>query len=188
MTPKPYRWPNDVEGYLGWHDGELLYQAALSAPPGLAVELGTYHGQASIVIAQARAHVLTIDHDEGEDYDHRIQRADHLAGGYLMSVPSALAAWGVADRVMVLRSRTQPALARLVSPIAFAFVDADHRYDAVLADWEALRPRMLPGAVIVWDDIDWPGVAAVLRARPDDWVEDWRTHRMACWRRHGPGS
>jgi predicted O-methyltransferase YrrM len=42
----------------------------------------------------------------------------------------------------------------LAAPIDIAFVDAIHQYDFVMRQVEILEPRMSPGGVILFDDID----------------------------------
>ena len=42
----------------------------------------------------------------------------------------------------------------LAAPIDMAFVDAIHQYDFVMRQFDILEPRMSPGGVILFDDID----------------------------------
>ena len=62
----------------------------------------------------------------------------------------------------------------LTVPIDIAFVDAIHQYDFVMRQFEILEPRMSPGGVILFDDIDFrkPGARMgeawrELAGRPD---------------------
>ncbi len=40
----------------------------------------------------------------------------------------------------------------------FVFIDAGHKYEEVLADIEAWRPKLKPNGRMLGHDIDWPGV------------------------------
>ena len=42
--------------------------------------------------------------------------------------------------------------ARELGPYDFAFIDADHRYESVKADWETYGPMVVPGGVIAFHD------------------------------------
>jgi hypothetical protein len=63
------------------------------------------------------------------------------------------------------------AVALLGGPVDFAFIDALHVYDAVLADLEGVLPHMTPGGHVLLHDSFHPGVdaaiAEILRRRPD---------------------
>jgi predicted O-methyltransferase YrrM len=48
---------------------------------------------------------------------------------------------------------TLPAVLDEIAPIDYAFLDADHTEEATLAHFDAVLPRLAPGAVAVLDDI-----------------------------------
>lgn len=50
--------------------------------------------------------------------------------------------------------------ARELGPYDFAFIDADHRYMSVKADWENFGPMVVPGGVIAFHDTLHPDNAA----------------------------
>jgi predicted O-methyltransferase YrrM len=62
----------------------------------------------------------------------------------------------------------------LARPIDIAFVDAIHQYDFVMRQFDILKPRMARGALMLFDDIDFPKPGARMleawrdiAARPD---------------------
>lgn len=45
------------------------------------------------------------------------------------------------------------------APIDYAFVDAEHTEEATLTAFDSILPGLSDGAVVVFDDINWPGVS-----------------------------
>jgi len=50
--------------------------------------------------------------------------------------------------------------AERAQPLDFVFIDAEHQEQATVDHFEALLPFLAPGAIIGFDDVDWPGVRA----------------------------
>jgi hypothetical protein len=42
------------------------------------------------------------------------------------------------------------------------FIDGDHRYEAVRADFAAWQPHLAPGAIVAFDDSDFADVARAI--------------------------
>ena len=81
----------------------------------------------------------------------------------------------VTDRFVLTRGAFEEYVDRVVPrPIDLAFVDGIHTYDFVMRQFEILRPRSTPGALIAFDDIDFKRPGARMReaweeiARQDD--------------------
>jgi cephalosporin hydroxylase len=64
--------------------------------------------------------------------------------------------WAEGKDLVLLQGMSQdPALvekARDLGPYDFIFIDADHRYDAVRADWENFSTMIAPGGVFAFHD------------------------------------
>lgn len=62
-------------------------------------------------------------------------------------------------RVHILRMSTSEA-ARFIGDgtLDFVFIDADHSYDAALADIKAWTPKVRAGGLIAGHDVNWPTV------------------------------
>lgn len=114
------------------------------------VEIGTAYGYSTLWLAlgqPADGHIVTVDPDRS--------RTD-LARGWWRQA-------GIADERIAVVNR--PALAALeagepllAGPFDLAFIDAlKPEYGAYLA---ALRPRLVPGALVVADNVLWGGQAA----------------------------
>lgn len=69
-------------------------------------------------------------------------------------------------RAVLIQARTVDA-ARAFAPGSFdaVFIDADHRYEHVLADIDAWRPLVREGGWITGHDWDWPSVRQAVLAR-----------------------
>ena len=142
--------------------GRVLSTLAVGRPR--IVEVGTAIGYSTLCLAlgQAAGTIVTIDPDTG-----RTTRAR----GFWRDA-------GIADeRIEVV---TAPALdafaasdARLAGPFDLAFVDA--LKDEYPAYFEALRPRLAPGGLLVADNVLWSGRTSGGRPpRPGDGTESLR--------------
>jgi predicted O-methyltransferase YrrM len=144
-------------GYPAWN---LLYYTLLcSLPPShpVVVETGTNQGFSTIVLAQAlldaRAvgRVLTVDLDPAmvELARRHAERA------------------GVADRIRFHLGDSRAFLAGLkdeVDHVDFAFLDGDHRAEAVTAEFELLYPLVAAcDGKVFFDNTSRGGVARALR-------------------------
>jgi predicted O-methyltransferase YrrM len=57
-------------------------------------------------------------------------------------------------------AETLAAEAERRAPVDFVFVDAEHEVQPTLEHFEAMLPHLAERAVLVFDDVDWPGVRA----------------------------
>jgi hypothetical protein len=155
-----------VPGMLRPEDELKLYELAYFAP-GPILEIGTYRGRSTTIMARAAqagsgAMLVSVD------VDPEAQR----------TCAAALSAHGVAGRVVLVRG-SAAALARRfrgLSP-SLTFVDADHSLDGVRRDLAALEPIVPRGGLVLFHDYqeahdDDPAVAqiAVKNAVQESWV------------------
>jgi predicted O-methyltransferase YrrM len=72
-------------------------------------------------------------------------------------------------------SHDQATIDRVEGPFDFAFIDGDHSYDGVRADWLAYSPKIRPGGMVAFHDT-WPNED---RVEPGvvRWVDELRHHR-----------
>lgn len=168
--PKRFKWAADVEGYAREHECRYLYDFACKTPAdGVIVELGTYKGRTAIALAQSGRHVYAIDHFEAEDKDF-IPLNDHRIGNYTADEVRANAKrYGV--EIDVINNKTLDAGRRWLSDheqIDLLFIDADHHYEAVRADFEAWSPFVAPDGVVIFDDVLFSGPMRLL-AELQEW-------------------
>jgi len=144
-------------GYPSWN---LLYYTLLSSlPPSdpVVVETGTNRGFSTIVLAQALVDsraggvVRTVDLDP-EVVELARRHAEQA---------------GVAGRIRFHVGDSRDYLARLageVDHVDFAFLDGDHRTEAVVAEFERLRPLVMAcDGKVFFDNTSSGGVARALR-------------------------
>jgi predicted O-methyltransferase YrrM len=62
---------------------------------------------------------------------------------------------GIVDVIQGEFSETLPVVLQKIDRLGFAFIDGNHRKDAVLSYVEMMKPYMLNGSIIVVDDIHW---------------------------------
>lgn len=143
-----------VEGYTTPAELSLLYHLGVAAEgPGRVVEIGSYVGRSTIVLASAvmdtgREPVVAVDPHTAalmiEDLPPRDTRNEFLA-----NVSHA----GVRDHVELIRAYSVRAAAEWDgAPIRLHFVDGWHSREAVLEDVGAWAEWFTPDVVGVFDD------------------------------------
>ena len=121
--------------------------------PRVVVEIGTAWGGTLFLLARVAADdalLVSIDLPGGQ-----------FGGGYHpWRVPLYRSFAGERQRIVLLRgdSHAPPTAARLVKalggrPIDLLFVDGDHRYEGVRADFAAYAPLVRPGGLVALHDI-----------------------------------
>jgi predicted O-methyltransferase YrrM len=158
----------DVDGWMTDAQARRLYAAARRvAPPGRIVEIGSYHGRSTIVLASAAAEgveVVAIDPHAGNDRGpqqwegtREEGQADHEA------FRANLARTGVAGRVRHVRRYSAEALDDVPGSIDVLYVDGAHGYRPARADLESWGARVKPGGtMLVHDSFASVGVTAAL--------------------------
>jgi len=176
------RWlPRPIDRLLavdGWtHASQLrfLMAQARALPDGSRlVELGVWQGRSALALGEAcrgtRKRVFAVDpwadYDEGggpvsaflarhgvtsfEEVHRRFEAHRRRLG---------LESW-----VTAVRAESVAAAARWAEgPVALLFVDANHRYEAVVADLDAWLPHVAPGGLVCGDDWTWASVQRAVR-------------------------
>ena len=159
----------------GWFaDGARSVLAReLTEETSLVIELGAWLGLSTRYIADCapNAVVVTVDHWQGSrEHQSRTEYQSLLPRLYETFL---MLSWKYRDRIIPVRDTTVSGL-QLVANVGVSpdliFVDADHRYDSVLADIETAH-RLFPDAMLVGDDYD----ADTVRAAAEDFASG---HKM----------
>jgi MMP 1-O-methyltransferase len=159
-----------IRGWLRREEAELLHRLAGEAGSrGRIVELGSYCGRSSIVLAAGLAGassdpLVCVDTFRGSPEQQPGSRyfdAATLVDGVVNTYPEFLRnvqSAGLSECIEAMRLSTLAAAATLQAPIALLFVDADHSYGAVHNDLEAWAPKVVQNGWIVLHDVgDWSG-------------------------------
>jgi predicted O-methyltransferase YrrM len=160
-----------VAGVAGWMtrgQSDALFEAAAGCPPeGLIVEIGSFQGRSTVVLALAApssARIVAIDPHAGND------RGPQEFEGYAAEAAddharflANLAAADVADRVTHVRSFSDAALGDVPGAIDVLYIDGAHRYAPARADIVAWGNRVSPGgALLIHDSFSSIGVTLAI--------------------------
>ena len=184
-----------VRGVPGWlsddQAGRLWERARALHPPQAAVEIGSYQGRSTIVLALAApddVEVIAIDphagNDRGPQEIHGTGaegEADHA------SFHANLRRAAVEERVRHVRRPSQEAADDVDAGIGLLFVDGAHRYRPARADLRRWGRRVEPGGtMLVHDAFSSIGVTAALARElflSGDWRYVGRSRSLAEYRR-----
>lgn len=160
----------DVEGWMSPDQAATLYDAAVRCRAGGSiVEIGSFHGRSTIVLASAAdpdVEIVAIDPHAGNDRGpqeiegYEAQAADDHAI-FLANLADA----GVRERVRHVRAFSDRAHADVVGQIDLLYIDGAHRYAPARADIASWGDRVAPGGtMLIHDSFSSIGVtAAILR-------------------------
>jgi predicted O-methyltransferase YrrM len=160
----------DVEGWMSPGQASTLYDAARRCPAaGTIVEIGSFRGRSTIVLASAAApdvSVIAIDPHAGNDRGPQEidGYAEAAADDHTVFVANLERA-GVSDRVRHLRKFSDAALADVDAPIDVLYIDGAHRYGPARADIRDWGTRVSDGGtMLIHDSFSSIGVTlAILR-------------------------
>jgi hypothetical protein len=182
----------DVDGWLTPDQARRLWESARSLPPHSSiVEIGSYHGRSTIVLARARPeHVdlIAIDPHAGGDRLPQTSRSEPGEGQRdLIAFRANLRRAGVENRVRHVRLHSLEALQAVGGTVDLLFIDGAHRYKPVREDIERWGARVpLGGTMLLHDSFNAIGVTlAQLRTLliSSDWRYCGRSGSLAEYQR-----
>jgi predicted O-methyltransferase YrrM len=147
----------DVEGWMSPDQARRLYDAAARTEPGgQIVEIGSFRGRSTIVLASAASRgvqIVAIDPHAGND------RGPQEIDGYAAEAATDhdvfnrnLAAAGVSDQVRHVRAFSDAAHGEVDGDIATLYIDGAHRYAPARADIRDWGQRVAPGGTMLIHD------------------------------------
>ncbi|MGC9610773.1 MAG: class I SAM-dependent methyltransferase [Minisyncoccia bacterium] len=133
----PTTWPTSIDPPTS----EFLYGLTRLMYPRVAVEIGTYKGNAAIAIGQALK-------DNGRGVLHTIDPVEQEL------VYTAIRKSGFKSTVFFHKGFSGDVIPRLnLSYIDLVFIDGDHSYESVRKDFELVAHLIPKGGVIVFHDV-----------------------------------
>ncbi len=149
-----------IGGWLFEGEHEFLWGLAGRSKTGDIVEIGSWMGKSSCILAGAcietapGTRLICVDPfdmsgtDEQADY-HRSLVAD---GGTFYQFMRNAREQGFIDHVVPIAARSDQAGALIPDGLRMAFVDGTHDYEGVRADVELLLPKLAIGGVLALHD------------------------------------
>lgn len=176
-----------VDGWLSPREAIQLYRlsAGVRAHCPVICELGSWLGRASYVLAKgldgkAGGRLYCVDPFDcsGDPSSAALyeESARELGRSVEEQFRRNMARLDVIDAIRIVKSPSQAASDAVPDELDLLYIDADHRKESVLADFELWSPKIRPGGWVAFHDvgaIHAPGPKEVVESRivPDDaWV------------------
>lgn len=132
----------------------LLYGLARSLKPTVCVEIGSARGKSACFVGLAlkrngHGKLYAIDPHTQTNWNDR-ESVDTLS-----IMAKNLRKAGVVDYVQIIRKTSGEAVAGWTTSIDMLFIDGDHSYEGVKADWKRFLPFVKPFGVVIFHDTLW---------------------------------
>ncbi len=155
-----------VTGFMPADEGRALYDAAATfLRGGVAVEIGTYCGKSTVLLAAAAARagsvLFTVDHHHGSeehqpgwDY-HDASMVDPHSGRFdtLPRFRRTMDAIGLDDTLVAVVGRSSVVARGWRTPLELLFIDGGHSEAAAQADFDGWAPWVAPGGGLAIHDV-----------------------------------
>ena len=181
-----------IEGWLTDDQVARLHAAAAATPPGgRIVEIGSFRGRSTVVLASAApdgCEVVAIDPHAGNDRGpQEIEGYEAEAATDNETFERNLTEAGVRDRVTHHREFSDAAHGSVADPIDVLFIDGAHRFGPARADIRDWGDRVAPGGrMLIHDSFSSVGVTLAILVElvvSGRWRYEGRSGSLAEYRR-----
>lgn len=153
-----------LRGYLREIEGDKLKELASIIPKEQTiVEIGSYMGKSTCYLASGSngAMVYAIDLWDLGNYKERYKKPETFR-----AFTKQIADMGLTQKITVIKGNSIEVAGAWNKPIGLLFIDANHEFEFVKADYEAWHKFVVPGGYIAFHDYknpDYPSVVGVGR-------------------------
>jgi hypothetical protein len=189
-------WPeelSDVPSIRGWLSRDaalLLYRLASGASDGCIVEVGSFRGRSTVVLARGAEHGHGARVYAVEPHEPFVgPRGGEFGPEDRAAFFRNMVRTGAYRTVRLLNTSSEIVAPGWTESVALLWLDGDHSYEGVRRDFDAWAPHLLPGCDLVLDDTDDPKLGPqrlVEELTAAGWVEVERVDRVAHLRREQP--
>ena len=154
-----------VEGWLSLAEARALRSLARAVGSGRSiVEVGSYRGRSTVALALgARRGGGALVHAVDPHAPFVGARGGSFGPQDRAEFYANVVRAGVGQQVVLVGlSSSVAARAWTRADVGLLFLDGDHRYEAVRADFEAWAPHLSQAAIVAFDDCDYPDVARLV--------------------------
>lgn len=148
---------SQVPGFLAEAEARFLGMAAACAPrPGTIVEIGSFKGKSTVMLARVAQHyglgrVVAIDPHNFNNVELHEHRTSPEASS-LEEFKRNIAAAGVEDFVELRRAYSTDVAPGWSEPIRFLWIDGDHSYKGAKSDFDGFFPHVIPQGIVAFHD------------------------------------
>ncbi len=154
-----------ARGFMPPDEGLALYEAAMAAPEGPFLEVGSYCGRSALFIGAAAAErgavLFAVDHHRGSEenqpgWEHHEPDLVDPHSGLIDTLPHFrrnVFDAGLEGHVVAVVGDSPRLAALWGTPLAFLFIDGGHGAAAAHADYEGWTPHLAPGGVLAIHDV-----------------------------------
>ena len=153
-------------GFMPEDEGLALHRAAESAAPlGPIVEIGSYCGRSTVLLAAAAraagTHVVTIDHHRGSEEHqpgweyHDPSLVDPIVGA-LDTLPvfrRTIAGAGIEAAVVAVVGRSEDVGRYWATPVGMVFLDGSHTDESAQRDYDVWAGQVAIGGLLAIHDV-----------------------------------
>ena len=152
-------------GFMPEDEGLALARAALAAPDGPLLEVGSYLGKSTLYLAAAArargGRVVTVDHHRGseehqEGWEYHDETLVDPAIGKIDTLPGfrrTIAGAGAEDVVVAVVARAEDFARLWAVPLPFVFLDGSHTDESAQRDLASWAPHLAAGGILAIHDV-----------------------------------
>ena len=153
-------------GFMPTDEGLALYAAAVQAAPlGPLIEIGSYCGRSTLLLAAAAAtagtHVITIDHHRGSEehqpgWEYHDPTLVDPAVGRIDTLPvfrRVIATSGLEEHVIAITAPSEHVGRYWAHEAGLVFVDGSHTDEAAQRDYAAWAGHVVDGGLLAIHDV-----------------------------------